>query len=355
MHIASGVKVFSIWALWLVVFCFLLIAAVFVLTAVFGTVTRATTSELFSVPGKLVNIGNHKLHLDCTGDGPHTIVLESGGGSWSHDWSIVQKELSRFSRVCSYDRAGFGWSESAAGDRDFTTIVNELNKLLINGEVEAPYVLVGASLGGAIVQMYAEKFPDKVSGVLLLDARAKRSVTDMLALEPSLLPSVIVPKVAKQLSAINLVHGILGITGTERLLSQGHPGFGSYPKNVKDIYLNSNVLANNLTATFAEAIVDAQSEDQLDVVRDLGDIPLLVVIHGYENRFDGLSLSSEKRSEIENEWQRQQVEMSKLSTNGKLVIAENSGHLIQLDQPRLVVKYVEELLDTIVRGGRDNG
>lgn len=320
-----------------------LIVLVVIGLALWGSLAKTDIADIFPMPGKLVDVGNHKLHINCSGQGENTVVFESGGGSWSLDWTNVVNRLSRSSRVCTYDRAGFGWSENATGARDIATIVNELHQLLTNGGIEGPIILVGASMGGAIVQLYAEKYPNLVSGILLLDARGKRSVTDLLSIEPTLLPPSGVPRFASILASFNIVHGVLKLVGTDRILLDAHPHFESYEDAVKDIYLNTNVLDKNLRATFAEAISDADSEDQLDSIKGFGNTPLIVVTHGYENRFNALDLTSGEREVIEAEWIRQQRELARLSNRSKFVIARDSGHLIQLDQPTLVVKLVEEL------------
>lgn len=340
--------------LWLVKFLVILLMAVITLLAIVGTSTKSEVHESFPMPGRLVNVGSHRLHINCLGNGEPTVVLESGGGSWSLDWHPVLEGLSSFSRVCVYDRAGFGWSESAEGERDFQTLVFELDRLLTNSGISEPFVMVGASLGGAVAQMYAQQFPRNVVGLLLLDARAKRSVSDLLAIEPSLLPPSIVASIAKIFTSINVTHGILRLTGTEGILSVAHPNLSDYPEEIRTLYLDSSVFDKNIRATLGEALADSQSESQLDSVLDVGDIPLIVVTHGYENRFDSLDLSNEQRETIEKEWRRQQDELSKLSSKGKIVVAENSGHLIQLDQPELVVELVQELLEMIEESGLEN-
>ena len=121
--------------------------------------------------GKLVNIGSHQLHIYPTGEGSPTVVFEAGGASWSLDWNLVQTEIAKFTRVCSYDRAGFGWSESGPNPRTSEQIVSELHALLTKAEIEKPYILVGASFGGHTVRLFSKKYPDEVAGIVLLDAR----------------------------------------------------------------------------------------------------------------------------------------------------------------------------------------
>jgi pimeloyl-ACP methyl ester carboxylesterase len=314
---------------------------------IYGSLSKADIGDIFPMPGKLVDVGNHKLHINCSGQGEQTVIFESGGGSWSHDWRFVTDDLPETSRVCTYDRAGFGWSENTAGARDFATIVNELHLLLSNADIEGPYILVGASMGGAIAQLYAQKYPSLVSAILLLDARGKRSVTDLLAIEPLLLPPTLVPKIASVLASFNIVHGILKVVGSDRVLLSAHPDLDSYENTVKSIYLDTNVLDKNLRATFIEAMSDAESEEQMDSIEGFGNTPMIVVTHGFENRFSALDITDNQRETIETEWLRQQNAIVQLSSRSKLVVAQESGHLMQLDQPSLVIELVKELLEII--------
>src|SRR6185369_1395992 len=105
----------------------------------------------------------HHMHLNCVGTGNPTVVLESGFNSTSLDWGLVQPEMAQFTRACAYDRAGLGWSEIGLEPRTPKQIVTELHSLLQNASIEAPYVLVGHSIGGKYIRMYADLYPNEVS------------------------------------------------------------------------------------------------------------------------------------------------------------------------------------------------
>ena len=127
-------------------------------------------AEIPAPPGQIVDIGTTKLHLNCTGAGSPAVVLESGFPGSSLDWSLVQPVTARFTRVCSYDRAGFGWSEAGKAPRSSQQIAEDLATLLSRANVTAPYVLVGHSLGGLYVRAFASKFPERVAGMVLVDS-----------------------------------------------------------------------------------------------------------------------------------------------------------------------------------------
>lgn len=121
-------------------------------------------------PGRMVDVGGYKLHIHCVGRGP-SVVLESGFGGWSIDWAGLQERAAKFSRVCTYDRAGAGWSERAAADRTSRqAIAEDLHTLLDKAGVRGPHIIVGHSLGGIFAREFARRFPDDVSGHVFVDS-----------------------------------------------------------------------------------------------------------------------------------------------------------------------------------------
>jgi pimeloyl-ACP methyl ester carboxylesterase len=121
-------------------------------------------------PGRLVDIGSHRLHLYCTGDGWPTVVLDAGLGGTHLDWTLVQGQVSRHARTCSYDRAGYGWSEPGPRPRTSRELATELHRLLAAAGVPGPYVLVGHSLGGVTVRLYASRYPEQVAALVMVDS-----------------------------------------------------------------------------------------------------------------------------------------------------------------------------------------
>ena len=135
--------------------------------------------------GELVDVGDHRLHIHCSGTGAQTVILEAGGGSWSADWNLVQSQVEAFTKVCSYDRAGFGWSERGPEPRSINRLVSELHMLLENAELNGPYIMVGASFGGSIVQLFEKNHPELVSALVLVDGRSKEFSSRFKAIAPA--------------------------------------------------------------------------------------------------------------------------------------------------------------------------
>src|SRR5215210_6974824 len=136
----------------------------------------------------MVDVGYYSLHLYCTGEGgAPTVVMDSGLGGTVLDWQLVQPEVAKFMRVCTYDRAGMGWSDPGAQPRTSQQIVKELHTLLGNAGVQGPYVLVGHSLGGTNMQVYDNQYSDEVAGIVLVDSALEdeEAVTLTRSLQPS--------------------------------------------------------------------------------------------------------------------------------------------------------------------------
>lgn len=129
--------------------------------------------------GKLVDIGGYRLHINCTGKGDIPVVLISGAGNFSFDWSLVQSKLSKSALVCSYDRPSLAWSDAGPMPRSLEQDVYELHELLINAKVKPPYILVGHSIGGIIARIYAKQYHKDVAGIVLVDATSENAILNV--------------------------------------------------------------------------------------------------------------------------------------------------------------------------------
>jgi len=135
-----------------------------------GRALKANMLKQNPAPGQLVDVNGHKMHIYCTGEGSPTVILAAGLDDFSIFWSQVQPEVAKFTRFCSYDRAGLGWSEASPDSRTSGNMVKELHALLVNANVGDPYLLVSHSFGGALMRLYAHDYPDDVMGMVLVDA-----------------------------------------------------------------------------------------------------------------------------------------------------------------------------------------
>lgn len=135
----------------------------------YQSVATALERRRFPYPGRLIEVGDHQLHLHCVGEGTPTVVLEAPAAGVSVGWTWVQDEVAKTTRVCSYDRAGLGWSE--AGERGYRAarVPDELHTLLERAGEHAPFVIVGHELGASYARMYASRFRDETAALVLVD------------------------------------------------------------------------------------------------------------------------------------------------------------------------------------------
>lgn len=138
--------------------------------AAYQAIATATDRRKYPPPGELVDVGGYGLHIYCTGTGTPTVVLDAAFPGTVSNWAWVQPEVTKTTRVCAYDRAGLGWSDRGPMPRDARQHAHELQALLAKGAIPGPYVLVGHSLGGLSVRMFADQYPDKVAGMVLIEA-----------------------------------------------------------------------------------------------------------------------------------------------------------------------------------------
>ena len=140
--------------------------AITLFAAILPVSEQPKAPQYYPPPGRLIQIGSRQLHLDCTGHGNPTVILVSGGDAYSIDWALVQPRIAQRTRVCSYDRAGLGWSDPGPADETVEQTVADLHALLTAAGEKRPYILVGASVGGSFIRAYQRAFPEDVAALV---------------------------------------------------------------------------------------------------------------------------------------------------------------------------------------------
>lgn len=310
-----------------------LVLVLVVFTWLAGNFAKSNLAKRNPAPGQLVDVGGYKMHINCTGQGSPTVILEAGLDDFSVFWSLVQPEVSKFVRVCVYDRAGYGWSEPSPYPRTSEIIVKELHALLVTAEAENPYVLVGHSFGGALVRLYAHDYPDEVMGMVLVDSTHDELFTRLPAWRTADEAMLRMFRILAPLSSF----GILALA----------------PENIPNRGLPDEALAQYQTILvttryFETAIAETESfEKNLAEVRtanvsSFSNMPIILLSRG---KWEPLtSLSEAENQQAWQYWQAMQSEFELLSTKSKQIVAEQSGHNIQLQQPQLVVEAIREIV-----------
>jgi len=317
-----------------IVMLIVLILVVVTLTA--GAIAKANLAKRYPAPGQMVDVGGYKMHINCTGQGSPTVILAAGMGDFSLTWANIQPEVAKYTRVCSYDRAGLGWSETSPHPRTATKMMAELHTLLVNAKVEGPYVLVGHSLSGMLVRVYAHNYPGEVVGMVLVDSLHEERLTRL----------PVMAKVIQDATGQFRMFALLSSTGMMALVPQTIPTPG-LPENAYAQYQAVTATTGGFETFLAELNAGAESSAEVRALRitSFGDMPLIVLSAGYGDAM--ASLSDAENQQIWKELQIEQSELAALSSNGKHVIAEQSGHFIQLDQPDLVIDAIRDMVDAI--------
>jgi pimeloyl-ACP methyl ester carboxylesterase len=271
-----------------------------------------------TLQGQLVDVGGRNLHIRCTGDnkGP-TIIVEAAMGTWSSHYAAMQENIGTFARVCTYDRAGLGWSDPATGGRSIRDMANDLDALLTEAKVISPYVIVGHSLGGLIARQYASMHPSRVAGVVLVE-----SSNELINFTPAY--------EASRIQRIAMIDSGLKI---------GKPGVpvmpmppGSSPEAVMAMLPETLLATKDELTSFERTPASMRLAGGFGT---LGDTPLIVVRRGR---------TAQPPSSDDIAWQLAQAELLKLSTCSKLIVAEKSGHMVPMDEPEIVSTAVKQVL-----------
>ncbi len=158
--------------------------AVVLMMIVFGLLTAVRAQQ---VPppnppvstGQFVDLGGRRLHFSRSGAGSPAVVVENGTGGFSVEWALVQPEVAKFTEICTYDRAGYAWSDRGPTQDTIEETIDDLHLLLLKTGIRPPYVMVGASLGAIYVRAYQRRFPEQVVGMVFVDGSHDEAITFM--------------------------------------------------------------------------------------------------------------------------------------------------------------------------------
>ncbi len=311
----------------------LLSAGVLTSSAYHALATRRDLNK-FPPPGQMIDAGGYRLHIYCVGEGEPTVVLEAGMSGWSVDWALVQPEVARETRVCAYDRAGYGWSDEGPEPQDSQQVTAALHALLSGAGIDGEIILVGHSLGGLFVQHYARLYPQQVAGVVLVDSVHPR--------QSELMPEHVREKYEGNLKTLTSLTRVIAPTGLLRLA--GLPATSivdKLPAGSRDAARALGYQSKAYRAMDAEMASFQQSQAQVRQAGQLpGHIPLAVIsARGVEGYPPGFSDGAIKTS-----WDEMQADLS-LSASIPQVIAANSGHYIHLDEPELVTRAILDIVE----------
>jgi pimeloyl-ACP methyl ester carboxylesterase len=299
-------------------------------------------------PGKMVDLGGHRLHVNCVGRGGPTVVVENGLGDFSFDWVLVQARVARFARICTYDRAGYAWSDPGPKPRTFAQLNLELRDALKKLGETGPFVLVGHSFGGPVVRNFAVTYPHDVAGMVLVDAAFEGQRVGIGGEKTMRLgdgaKGLPIPAPHEEMKDSDRTETPGGVGKRGSL----DPMYNPLPLAEQRM----QVWAQSLTNTdFAEASQREWSDEYFKKwlaepqAGVLGSIPLIVLARAEGGFGDDLDVPA---LELEAERKAGQAMLTRLSTKGKLVMVR-SGHNMELEAPDEVVEAIREVVLAVRR------
>lgn len=289
----------------------------------------------YAAPGKMVNVGDHSLHLNCQGKGEPLVLLESGLSGWSQDWALVQPRLARYTTVCSYDRAGYAWSDEVPTARTGLLAVEDLRTLLRNAHLHGPILVVGHSWGGMLAQMLAQTHPDEVAGLVLVDALHHDQTASM---DPA--------AHARYSRTMRL------LTGSATWMAPfGLPRLANMPASVVLDKLPAHeqpaaralaFQSKNYRTLHAEYL---GIDPALEVARHLPPVPRVPTIVLSTHALSAFPPGWE-REDMRQHWMAGQKRLA-TQTAAKHVLVPDAGHYLHLERAALVLASVQEVLQQV--------
>jgi pimeloyl-ACP methyl ester carboxylesterase len=292
---------------------------------IYENIFEARDRRFNPMAGSRFDAGGFKMHIDCTGEGSPTVILDSGLGDTYLSWRKVQPQIAKFARVCSYDRAGLGYSEPSSQPRTSRVIATELHALLQAAGIAPPYVLVGHSVGGFNARLYASLYRSDVAGMVLVDSSHPAQF--------GRLPPEIKDLQADRTHKAEFTEYTMPF-GIPRLLGRCD----------EDPVSRAAVCNWNTAVTaLAELRSFPESAAQTAAAGSLGDMPLLVISHDPNRRLGIFPVSI--AIPANEAWEKMQEELVHLSTQGTQVVATGSSHDVPIDRPDVVIEGVRSVVE----------
>ena len=324
---------------------------IFILSAC--VVFAANTSEP-KPPGKLVDLGGHRIHVNCTGKGSPTVVVENGLGDFSFDWILVQARTSPFTRICTFDRAGYAWSDPGPKPRTFSQLNLELKDALFRAGEQGPFVLVGHSYGGPVVRNFATTYPHEVAGMVLVDAAFEGQRVGI--------GGKTMIRLGGEAKGRSIPPPHEGTSGLDRPLVRAE----DLPAKLKALdpmylVLPPDEQKMHLWAQGLPALYDAENSQRewseeyfakwlaTPQAGTLGTTPLIVLTRADGGYSDGdYDIPA---AQLEKERKEGQARLALLSTNSRQVIV-HSGHNMELEAPDDVTAAIRKVVDVARHHGK---
>jgi pimeloyl-ACP methyl ester carboxylesterase len=293
------------------------------------------------VPGNFYSVDGRQMHVDCSGAGSPTVVMEQAASATWLEWRRVQPNLSQITRVCSYDRAGHGWSQPRTRPRDAEAIVRELHSLLDAAGVDRPFVLAGHSAGALYVREYAREFPSELAGAALIDASSPQQIDELPGWRASY-------EQDKHDQARELFWDQVKVwSGWDRLLGRCRVTTSLQDRPFVTQYQAMACRPAYVDTDESELNDFESSSRQAARLTTFGRIPLLIISQDPDLRTPRMTTTQLAEKPI---WAHEQEQLKSLSPLSWRIVARGSGHMVPLERPDIVTSGITRLVG-FLRGG----
>jgi pimeloyl-ACP methyl ester carboxylesterase len=291
----------------------------------------------YPVPGNFYKVNDRTMHLYCSGAGSPTVLIEPGiGNSWL-DWQKVQPELAKTTRVCTYDRAGLGWSETQPGPRDAVNIASQLQQLLQQAGEPGPFVLLGASAGGFYIREFYARYPDQIVGIVFSDASIPEQIWAIPNREDT-------DAKRKQRHRTAMWQWIREASGWERIRGRCEATLGPGMEAYANFGRAESCRPAYSTTWLGEADGFSAAGEQAAQTHCCDQLPLLIISQDPDRPKPGWDAASIAANPI---WNRLQENLKTLSPHSRRIIARGSGHHVMFDRPDVIIAATRQLVTEI--------
>ena len=312
----------------------LVIALLCIAGFVYNTVAGKRLARIHPVPGTFYTVDGRRMHINCTGKGSPTVILESGIGDDWLIWQAVQPELSEVSRVCSYDRFGLGWSEPSSGPRDAVRVAEQLHSLLSLAHIDGPLLLVGHSGGGLYIRAFAALHPDKVVGLVLVDATS----TKLYQAIPQAVETAAQRRTRHREARWRAFEEAIGWT---RLTGGCGPDVPAALIRFALLDAAEECRPSYETSSTGERDELQRSAEEVAKLACCGRLPTLIISQDPDRNRPGWGPQDMADKRV---WGYLQEQMKSLSPCSRRIIASSSGHHVMIDRPEVIARNIKALL-----------
>ena len=307
---------------------------------------RVIDDPVYTHAVRLVDIGDgQRLNVYCTGNGSPTVIMDAGLGGSTVSWAMVQPELSKHTRICSFDRAGLGFSDAARRSSTPINQSHDLHALMHASGEKPPFILVGHSMAGMNVRVYADLYPSDVAGMVIVEGSHEDQSSEGWAIGAA-------DQKTKYDASLKDLHGC--IKAAHEGLVPGSAEFTKCVGDAKDVHfsaaINTALVAVQASERFQAAVASerenvfyASAEETRATRKDFGDMPLIVLTHSpYPKRDDE---TQDERYRRTLSWEGLHTRVAAMSSRGINIIVPNSGHYIQYDKPQVVIDAINQAIE----------